>query len=86
MGHPTTHASPDPQALWAALDLYRQHRAFAVGQVWLSPGGYRFEVVHVAPDGRACMNKQGPGWFRQVEIKADSPKLHDWALISQAPA
>lgn len=84
---PVEESSPDE--VWARIERmtqWAQRCTFVVGQVWLSPGFHHFEVVHVSPEGRARMNKLGPGWTQTVEISWNSPKLNQWQLLSHPPA
>ena len=80
----TTDSQFDPWAEVERLTLLAQRSTFAVGDVWVSPGHYHFEVVHVSADGVATMQKLGSGWQRMVEIRWSSPKLHRWRLLTPA--
>jgi hypothetical protein len=70
--------------IWAQIERMQEYVdkwIFEVGQTWLSPGNYHFEVVQVLPKGRAVMQKLGPGWIRAVEIDSHSPSFHRWKLL-----
>jgi hypothetical protein len=81
-----TDPQSDPWAEVERLTLLAQRSTFAIGDVWLSPGCHRFEVVHVSPDGVATMQKLGPSWKRTVAIRWNSPKLSRWSLLSPSPS
>lgn len=83
------HPTPSPADLWAEVERLTAQAirsTFAVGDVWLSPGCHRFEVVHVTPEGMATLEQQGPGWARSVTIAWNSPKLDRWQLIERPGA
>ena len=73
----------DPvSAFLNGIEYLKQH-TFHVGDVLMSPNCYRFEVIHVSPEGIATLTKQGPGWSREVRMAWNSPKLLRWTWLER---
>jgi hypothetical protein len=77
----TAFRSPDLWTEVVRLTTIAQATTFRVGDVWLSPGCFRFRVDHVTADGTATFSKAEPGWSRAVSMRWNSPKLSSWQLL-----
>ena len=81
----TASNAQDHWAEVARLAAVAQAAVFQVGDIWLSPGRFRFRVDHVAADGTATFSKVEPGWSRTVSMRWNSPKLSCWQLLEEGP-
>jgi hypothetical protein len=79
----------DPIDPWAEIQRQMEIAAantFRVGDVFLSPRGFRFRVEHVTEDCVATLHGLDTGWSRVVQMRWNSPKLGGWSLITPGPA
>ena len=79
-------ANPPPEDEWSAIEKMVEDaklHTFHVGDVLMSPNYYRFEVIHVSPEGVATLAKQGSGWMREVRMAWNSPKLSRWTWLER---